>query len=65
MDGNEGLVFSLETPTDGRPAMAGNGVHIAFWAPDRETVDAFLREALRLGARDAIAEGGKEQAAQE
>jgi catechol 2,3-dioxygenase-like lactoylglutathione lyase family enzyme len=51
--GNEALVFSLETPTDGRPATAGNGVHIAFAAPDRETVDAFYREALRLGGRDA------------
>jgi catechol 2,3-dioxygenase-like lactoylglutathione lyase family enzyme len=51
--GNQGLVFSLETPSDGRPATAGNGVHIAFSAPDRKTVDAFYREALRLGARDA------------
>lgn len=51
--GNDALVFSLETPTDGRPATPGNGVHIAFSAPDRETVDAFYREALRLGGRDA------------
>jgi catechol 2,3-dioxygenase-like lactoylglutathione lyase family enzyme len=51
--GNEALVFSLETPTDGRPATPGNGVHIAFAAPDRETVDAFYREALRMGGRDA------------
>ena len=51
--GNEALVFSLETPTDSRPATAGNGVHIAFWAPDRATVDAFHREALRLGGKDA------------
>jgi catechol 2,3-dioxygenase-like lactoylglutathione lyase family enzyme len=51
--GDEALVFSLETPTDGRPATAGNGVHIAFSAPDRATVDAFHREALRLGGRDA------------
>lgn len=51
--GNEAVVFSLETPTDGRPATAGNGVHIAFSAPDRATVDTFYREALRLGGRDA------------
>ncbi len=51
--GDEDTVFSLETPADGRPATAGNGVHIAFSAPDRETVDAFHREALRLGGRDA------------
>ncbi len=31
--GNEQLVFSLETPTNGRPATPGNGVHIAFSAP--------------------------------
>jgi catechol 2,3-dioxygenase-like lactoylglutathione lyase family enzyme len=48
-----GLVFSLETPVDKRPATPGNGVHIAFAAPDRHTVDSFYREALRLGARDA------------
>jgi catechol 2,3-dioxygenase-like lactoylglutathione lyase family enzyme len=51
--GHDQLVFSLETPTDGKPATAGNGVHIAFAAPDRETVDAFYREALELGGRDA------------
>src|SRR3569833_993840 len=50
---SDGVLFSLETPTDGRPATAGNGVHIAFSAADRETVDAFYREALRLGGRDA------------
>jgi catechol 2,3-dioxygenase-like lactoylglutathione lyase family enzyme len=52
-----GLVFSLETPVDKRPATAGNGVHIAFAAPDRQTVDTFYREALRLGGRDAGAPG--------
>lgn len=52
-----GLVFSLETPVDKRPATAGNGVHIAFSAPDRQTVEAFYREALRLGGRDAGAPG--------
>ena len=51
--GNDGLVFSLETPVDRRVATPGNGVHIAFAAPDRATVDAFYREALRLGGRDA------------
>lgn len=47
-----GIVFSLETPVDKKPATPGNGVHIAFSAPDRETVEAFYREALRLGGRD-------------
>jgi predicted lactoylglutathione lyase len=52
--GNDlGLVFSLETPVNNRPATPGNGVHIAFAAPDRQTVDSFYREALRLGGGDA------------
>jgi catechol 2,3-dioxygenase-like lactoylglutathione lyase family enzyme len=59
--GNERLLFSLETPVDGRAATAGNGVHIAFSAPDREAVDAFYREAMRLGARDAGAPGLRPQ----
>jgi catechol 2,3-dioxygenase-like lactoylglutathione lyase family enzyme len=48
-----GLVFSLETPVDKRPATPGNGVHIAFAVPDQHTVETFYREALRLGGRDA------------
>jgi catechol 2,3-dioxygenase-like lactoylglutathione lyase family enzyme len=32
-------------------------VHIAFRADDRETVDRFHREALRLGGKDAGAPG--------
>src|ERR1051325_5661576 len=47
-----GLVFSLETPVDGRPATVGNGVHIAFAARDRAVVDRFYELALRLGGRD-------------
>jgi catechol 2,3-dioxygenase-like lactoylglutathione lyase family enzyme len=59
--GDERLVFSLETPVDRRAATPGNGVHIAFAAPDRATVDAFYREALRLGAKDAGAPGLRPQ----
>jgi catechol 2,3-dioxygenase-like lactoylglutathione lyase family enzyme len=59
--GDRQLVFSLETPTDRQRATPGNGVHIAFAAPDRETVDAFHREALRLGGRDAGAPGLRPQ----
>ena len=59
--GNEGLVFSLETPTNGKPATSGNGVHIAFTAPDRQTVDSFYTEALRLGGTDAGAPGLRPQ----
>ena len=55
--GVDSIIFSLETPVDRRPATAGNGTHIAFAAPDTATVDAFYREAIRLGARDGGAPG--------
>src|ERR1044072_9705434 len=44
--GASDIVFSIETPVDGNPATAGNGVHIAFQAPDRETVRCFHATAL-------------------
>ena len=50
---DDALSYSLETPVNGDPATAGNGVHIAFEALDQETVNRFHREALRLGGRDA------------
>src|SRR5262245_39118550 len=59
--GTERLLFSLETPVNGRAATPGNGVHIAFSAPDRATVDAFYREALKLGATDGGAPGARPQ----
>jgi catechol 2,3-dioxygenase-like lactoylglutathione lyase family enzyme len=59
--GVDEIIFSLETPADGRPPTAGNGVHIAFAAADSSAVDAFHREALRLGARDAGAPGPRPQ----
>src|SRR6201990_279677 len=46
------IVFSIETPVDGNPATAGNGVHIAFQAPDRETVRCFHATALAAGGTD-------------
>ena len=55
------MSYSLETPVDGRPATAGNGVHIAFDVEDQETVDRFYREALRLGGKDAGAPGLRPQ----
>jgi catechol 2,3-dioxygenase-like lactoylglutathione lyase family enzyme len=55
--GVDSIIFSLETPVDRKPATAGNGAHIAFGAPDTATVDAFYREAMRLGARDGGAPG--------
>jgi len=59
--GNQGLVFSLETPTNGEPATAGNGVHVAFEATDAATVQRFHAQALRLGGRDAGAPGLRPQ----
>ena len=44
------VVFSVETPVDGAPASAGNGVHICFVAADRGAVDGFHRLALELAA---------------
>ena len=46
-------VFSLEKPSDGRPASVGNGVHIAFAAGTRDQVDEFYRVALAHGGSDA------------
>jgi catechol 2,3-dioxygenase-like lactoylglutathione lyase family enzyme len=50
--GGSDIVFSLETPINGHPASAGNGVHVAFQAPDRETVRRFHETALRNGGID-------------
>lgn len=51
------LIFSVETPVDGKPATAGNGVHIAFAAETRGVVDAFYRAALDHGGADGGAPG--------
>lgn len=47
------FLFSIETPVDGEPASAGNGVHIAFAAGRRAMVDQFHEVALAHGGRDA------------
>ena len=49
-----GPEFSLEIPVDGRPATAGNGVHVAFLASDPGVVDAFHATALALGGRSDV-----------
>jgi|SRR5689334_12790512 catechol 2,3-dioxygenase-like lactoylglutathione lyase family enzyme len=59
--GASDIVFSLETPVDGRGASAGNGVHIAFQAPDRETVRRFHRTAIENGGTDDGAPGIRAQ----
>lgn len=43
------FLFSIETPVNGKPATAGNGVHIAFQAKDKNTVREFHRIALANG----------------
>lgn len=44
--------FWVTTPLDRKPATAGNGVTIAFEAPDRATVDRFHATALAHGGTD-------------
>jgi catechol 2,3-dioxygenase-like lactoylglutathione lyase family enzyme len=58
--GASDIVFSLETPINGLPATAGNGAHVAFQAPDRETVRRFHAAALANGAVDEGAPGIRE-----
>lgn len=50
--GASDIRFSLETPVDGQRASAGNGIHVAFQAPDRETVRRFHKTALKNGGAD-------------
>jgi catechol 2,3-dioxygenase-like lactoylglutathione lyase family enzyme len=59
--GASDIVFSLETPDNGEPAGPGNGCHIAFQAPDRETVRRFHSTALAHGGTDEGAPGIREK----
>jgi catechol 2,3-dioxygenase-like lactoylglutathione lyase family enzyme len=47
--GTGDVMFSLETPVDGRPASPGNGVHVAFIARDRAMVQEFYETGLAHG----------------
>ncbi|MCA3254613.1 MAG: VOC family protein [Alphaproteobacteria bacterium] len=49
--------FWVQPPHDGRPPQPGNGLHIAFLAPDRAGVDAFHAAALAQGGTDEGAPG--------
>jgi catechol 2,3-dioxygenase-like lactoylglutathione lyase family enzyme len=51
--GTSMMFFSLEKPSDGKSASAGNGVHVAFAAETRSMVDEFYRAALVHGGSDA------------
>jgi catechol 2,3-dioxygenase-like lactoylglutathione lyase family enzyme len=44
-------------PFDRKPARSGNGVHVAFLAQDRATVDAFHAAAMANGGADEGAPG--------
>jgi catechol 2,3-dioxygenase-like lactoylglutathione lyase family enzyme len=46
------VLFSLETPVNGKAATPGNGVHIAFTAEDPSMVDEFYRVALEHGGTE-------------
>lgn len=59
--GASDIFFSLETPTDKRSASAGNGMHVAFQARDRATVNEFHRVALAHGGTDAGEPGVRPQ----
>lgn len=41
--------FSITKPYDGNAATVGNGVMVAFAAPDRATVDKVYAKAMELG----------------
>ena len=58
--GSSDIMFSLETPIDGLTAAPGNGVHIAFQTPDRQTVRRFHETAIANGATDEGAPGIRE-----
>ena len=58
--GSSDIMFSLETPINGLLATPGNGVHIAFQAPDRQTVRRFHETAITNGATDEGAPGIRE-----
>lgn len=51
--GVSAILFSVETPHDGKHASVGNGSHVAFLAGDRDVVDAFHDIALAHGGSDA------------
>jgi catechol 2,3-dioxygenase-like lactoylglutathione lyase family enzyme len=50
--GDDSYEFWVQLPSNQKPGDAGNGVHIAFNAPDIESVGAFHRAALAHGGRD-------------
>ncbi|MDX2244174.1 MAG: VOC family protein [Leptolyngbyaceae cyanobacterium bins.302] len=51
--------FWIGIPFDNQPATVGNGTHIGFIAPTKESVHAFHEAALAAGAIDEGAPGGR------
>lgn len=50
--GTGDVLFSVETPVDGKRASPGNGAHVAFQAKDRQMVRAFFEMALAHGGTE-------------
>lgn len=51
--GAASFLFSVETPVNSKPAMPGNGVHVAFAAGRRAMVDQVYEITLPHSGRDA------------
>lgn len=54
---NQKPSFWIQLPANQQPASMGNGVHIAFAAPNRAAVDAFYLAALEHGGVEDGAPG--------
>ncbi len=55
--GREFPEFWVSPPHNGAPPSPGNGIHFAFLAPDKASVDAFYKAARAQGAPDEGAPG--------
>jgi catechol 2,3-dioxygenase-like lactoylglutathione lyase family enzyme len=51
------IIFSIQTPVNGKPANPGNGVHVAFPVRSRWMVDTFHDESLKHGGSSEGAPG--------
>lgn len=51
--------FWVQIPINGQPASIGNGTHIGFIAPTKESVQAFYEAALAAGGTDDGAPGSR------
>lgn len=55
------ILFGVETPHDGQPATAGNGVHFCFSTVSRPMVDEFYKIGLENGGTSDGPPGIREQ----